>query len=95
MPTQRREEKGERESVRVGKRERPGPLAPLFICLFLPLGPALCTMGQPGALFVPPGVLTPVLGPSFDLPLLYFCGLFPSLSFSHCHPGFLFPILTT
>ena len=32
---------------------------------------------------------------SSDLPLLYFCGLFPSLSFSHCHSGLIFPILTT
>ena len=32
---------------------------------------------------------------SSDLPLLYFCGLFPSLSFSHHHSGLLFPILTT
>ena len=28
-----------------------------------------------------------------DLPLFYFCMIFPSLSFSHCHSGFLFPIL--
>ena len=32
---------------------------------------------------------------SLDLPLFYFCGLFPSLSFSHRHFGLLFPILTT
>ena len=31
---------------------------------------------------------------SSDLPLFYICGLFP-LSFSHCHFGLLFPILTT
>ena len=30
---------------------------------------------------------------SSDLPLFYFCGLFPSLSFSHCHFEILFPIL--
>ena len=30
-----------------------------------------------------------------DLPLFYFHGLFPSLSFSHRHSGFLFPVLTT
>ena len=29
------------------------------------------------------------------LPLFYFRGLFPPLSFSHCHFGLLFPILTT
>ena len=32
---------------------------------------------------------------SSNLPLFYFCGLFPSLSFSHRHSGLLFPILTT
>ena len=32
---------------------------------------------------------------SLDLPLFYFRGLFSSLSFSHCHFGLLFPILTT
>ena len=30
-----------------------------------------------------------------DLPLFYFWGLFPVLSFSHCQSGLLFPILTT
>ena len=30
-----------------------------------------------------------------DLPLFYFRGFFPSLSFSHHHFGLLFPILTT
>ena len=30
-----------------------------------------------------------------DLPLFYFHSLFHSLSFSHCHYGLLFPILTT
>ena len=32
---------------------------------------------------------------SSDLPLFYFCGLFPSLSFSHRHFGLLSPILPT
>ena len=32
---------------------------------------------------------------SSDLPLFYFHGLFPSLSFSHCPSGLLFPVLTT
>ena len=31
---------------------------------------------------------------SLDLPLFYFCGLFPSLSFGHRHFGLLVPILT-
>ena len=29
----------------VKRRESPGPLAPLFICFFLPPGPALCKLG--------------------------------------------------
>ena len=32
---------------------------------------------------------------SSDLPLFYFCGLFPFLSFSHCQSGPFPPILTT
>ena len=32
---------------------------------------------------------------SSHLPLFYFCGLFPTLSFSHCHFELLFPILST
>ena len=32
---------------------------------------------------------------SWDLPLFYFRGLSPSLSFSHCHSGLLFPVLST
>ena len=74
----------------VGEKERELALAPLFICLSLP-GPVLCKLGQPGVLFVLPEVLILVL----DLLLLYFCRLFPSLSFSHCHSGLLFPILNT
>ena len=31
---------------------------------------------------------------SSDLPLVYFHGFFPSLSFNHHHSGLLFPILT-
>ena len=76
------------------KRERESPLAPLFICFFLPPGPALCKLGLVRSAVLPE-VLNLVLGPSFDLPLFYFRGLFPSLSFSHCHFGFLIPILTT
>ena len=53
----------------------------LLLYVFPPPGPALCKLGQPRVLFVLPEVLTPVLGPSFDLPLFYFHGLFPSLSF--------------
>ena len=74
-------------------RERERALAPLFL-FFLPAGPAPCKLGL-GRSAVLPEVLTPVLGPSFDLPLFYFRGLFPSLSFSHRHFGLLSPILTT
>ena len=88
-----KERESETESTCTQERETPGPLAPLFKCFFPPPGPALCKLGQPGVLFVVPKVLTPVLGSSFDLPLFYFRGLFPSLSFSHCHSGLLFPIL--
>ena len=72
-------------------RERdPQPFGSSFYVLFffsLPPGPALCKLGEPGVLFVLPEVLTPVLGPSFDL----FLQAFPSLSFSHHHSGLLFP----
>ena len=55
-------------------------LAPLFIC-FLPPGPALCKLASARSAVLPE-VLTPVLGPFFDLPLFYFSWFFPSLSFS-------------
>ena len=70
------------------------PLGSTFYVFFLPPGPALCKLGLVRSAVLPE-VLTPVLGPSFDLPLFYFHGLFPSLSFSHRHFGLLFPILTT
>ena len=47
----RHEEKREREKEKqrvhahTQERETPGPLAPLFICFFPPLGPALCKLG--------------------------------------------------
>ena len=84
---------GEEERTHAGKRERESALAPFMF--FPPPGPALCKLGQPGVLFVLPEVLTLVLRPFFDLRLFYFCGLFPSLSFSLHHFGLLFPILTT
>ena len=98
MLTQRCEEKrvGKSASVRgwgVGgaERETPGPLAPLFICFFLPLGlPYVNWDSKECCVFY----LTSSLQ-SLELPLFYFQGLFPSLSFSHCHFGLLFPILTT
>ena len=74
MSIQRHEEKS--TPARGGERERELALAPLFICFSLP-GPVLCKLGQPGALFVLPEVLTPVLGPSFVL----FSRAFPFLVF--------------
>ena len=76
------------------ERERESPLAPLFICFFIPPGSALCKLGLVRSAVLP-DVLTPVLGPSFDLPLFYFLGLFPSLSFNHHHFGLMCSILTT
>ena len=66
MPTRRREETrvGERSSAQ--ERDTTGPLAPLLLCLFLPPG-LPCVSGQPGVLFAPPEVLTPLLGPSLAL----------------------------
>ena len=84
----------EREREREGQRESVSPLAPFLICFSSPVGPVLCKLGSARSAVLPE-VLTPVLGPSFDLPVFYFHGLFPSSSFSHCHFGLLFPVLTT
>ena len=35
----------ERKSIRKRGGQRESPLAPLFICFFLPLGPVLCKFG--------------------------------------------------
>ena len=72
MPTQRHEEKKEREKERDRKhghrRERPPALWLLFLYVFFSSpGPALRKSGQPEVLFVPPEVLTSVLGPSLVL----------------------------
>ena len=71
MPTQkmwREEREEERQRVQLHTGERPPlPLAPLFICFFPPPVPTLCKLGHPGALFVPPEDLSPVLGPAFVL----------------------------
>ena len=92
MSTQRHVEKS--APARGRQRERESPLAPLFICFFLSPGPALCKLGLTRSAVLPE-VLTPVLRPSFDLPLFYFRGLFSSSSFSHLHFGLLFSILST
>jgi len=85
-----RESARARQSVRERQweraRESPGPLAPLFICFFLPLGlPYVYWASQEYCFFYLRASLW-----SLDLPLFYFHGLFPSLSFSHRHSGLLF-----
>ena len=73
------------------ERETPGPLTPLFMCFSPPPGPALCELGYlECCLFYLRFSLW-----SSALPLFYFHGLFPSLSFSHHHSVLLFPILAT
>ena len=72
-------------------RESPDHLAPLFICLFLPLGlPCVNWASQERCLFYLRSSLR-----SLDLPLFSFHELFPSFSFIHHHSRLLFPILTT
>ena len=74
MPTQRHEERErdiKTESVPVGRKDRPGPLAPLFICFFLTsLGlPYVNWASQECCLFYLRSSL-----PSSDLPLTYCVG---------------------
>ena len=102
MPAQRHEEKRVEEHASALEREREKErthrgrggeraLATPFVCVFLPLGlPYVIWACQECGLFCLRSSLW-----SSDLPLFYFCGLFPSLSFSHPHSGLLFPILTT
>ena len=87
-------ERGREKERTQWEREQERALGSSFYIFFLLPGPALCKLGLVRSPVLPE-VLTPVLGPSFDLPLFYFRRLFPSLSFSHCHFGLLFPILTT
>ena len=86
----KRREWGEWTSVQ--ERERPLDLWLLFsYVFFFPLGlPYVNRASQECCLFYLRSSLR-----SSDLPLFYFCGLFPSLSFSHHHSGLLFPILAT
>ena len=74
------------------REERPQPnFGPSFYVFSPPLGlPYVNWASQKCCLFYLRSSLQ-----SSDLPLFYFCRLFPSLSFSHCHSGLLFPILTT
>ena len=90
MATQRCEEKRGRARERAGERDLALWLLFLYV-FFLPLGlPYVNWASQECCLFY----LRSSLGSS-ELPLFYFRGLFPSLSFSHCPSGLLFPILTT
>ena len=93
MPTQRLEEKRveerageggregrrERERMHAGERGRKR-FGSCSYMVFPPPGPALCRLGQPGALFVLPGVFTLVLGPSFHLPCLLATAILDSFS---------------
>ena len=91
MPTPRHEEKTVEECASTLERE---PFGSSFYMFLPPPGPAPCKLGEPGVLFYLKSSL-PFLGPFFDLLLFCFCGLFPSLSFSHRHFGLIFPILAT
>ena len=82
-------------SVPVCRRERERmrerALWLFFLCFFLSLDlPCVNWASQECCLFYLRSSLR-----SSDLPLFYFHGLFPPLSFSHCHSGLLFSILTT
>ena len=69
----------------------PGPALSCFYMCFLPRGPPYGDWASRGCCLF---CLRVSLRPS-DLPLFYFHGLFPSLSFSHHCFGLLFPIVTT
>ena len=87
MSTRRREEKRVGECASTWGRERdPQPFGSSFHRFFPPLGvPYVNWASQECCLFY----LRSSLGSS-DLPLFYFHGLFPSLSFRHRHSGLLF-----
>ena len=76
---------------RAGERERASQLWFLFLYVFLYLGLSYVNCAsQDCCLFYLRFSLR-----SSDLPLFYFCRLFPPRFFSHRHSGLLFPILTT
>ena len=75
------------------RKESGGPVLAIFLNIFFLLPqnlPYVNWVSQEGSLFHLRLSLQ-----SLHLPLFCFCGLFPSLSFSHRHFGLLFPILTT
>ena len=67
----RRKEKSALALWRERARETFG--SSFYMFFFLPPRPALCKLGLVRSAVLPE-VLTPVLGPSFDLPLFYFVG---------------------
>ena len=81
---ERGREKERRSTFMEEERERPPALWLLFLYVFpSPLGlPSVNWASQEGCLFYLRSSLW-----SSDLPLFYFHGFFPSLSFSHCHSG--------
>ena len=84
---------GERAHARTHAAVGWGPLAapPPPVCFFLPWAcPMQIGLSQECCLFYLKSSLQ-----SSHLPLFYFRGLFPSLSFSYRHFGLLFPVLTT
>ena len=60
------EREREKEHVHVGAEERERALWLLFLCFFLPPGPALCKLGLVRSAVLPE-VLPPVLGPALVL----------------------------
>ena len=77
MSSQRCEEKS---APARGEERECAPFGSSFYMCVLPPGPALCKWAQPGALFVPPEVLTAVLRPSFDLPRFLAIAILDSFS---------------
>ena len=82
-----------RPTRKMGREEKPqinfGSSSYMFFLPYLSLS-HVNWASQEGCLFYLRSSLR-----SLDLPLVYFGGLFHSLSFSHHHFGLLFPILTT
>ena len=103
-PRRREESGGARQRVGKGGRERERAFAQggeresgcTWLLLLWVFSPRACPM-QIGLSQECCSPRSPHSGPrsSFDLPLFYFRGLFPCLSFSLRHFGLLFPILTT
>ena len=83
-PTQKTQREDRGPDPKQGREAHGSISAPLFICFsLLPLILLYANWAsQEGCLFYPRLSLW-----SSNLPLFYFRGLFPSLSFSHCHYG--------